>query len=195
MAGGDKGQSRLHLGCGTDIRAGFINVDVVELPGVDLACDLNRFPWPFADNRFEEVVANHFLEHTDDIVAVMNEIWRVCARGAVIRIRVPYFASFLTFKDLTHKHVFTYDAFDNWDIANFEKGRYVTHFDQPMRFRILKRRILMFSKPPGMGYYLATLPFLLPLLIINLMPRLYERFFFFYLPATNIYYELEVVKP
>ncbi|MFH0954259.1 MAG: methyltransferase domain-containing protein [Verrucomicrobiota bacterium] len=195
MTAGEVSSKRLHVGCGTDIREGYVNVDVVKLPGVDVVCDLNRLPWPFESDTFVEVVAHHFLEHTEDVVAVLNEMWRVCRQGALIKIRVPYFASFLAFKDLTHRHVFTYDSFDNWDIANFETGRYVTHFGVPMRFRIRQRRILMFSKAPGMLYYLATGVFLLPLLVINLMPRLYERFFFFYLPATNICYELEVVKP
>ena len=52
----------------------------------------------------------------------------------------------------------------------------------------------MFSKIPGWKYYAANVPFLLPMLIINGIPRLYERFFFFWFPASNIYYELEVVK-
>lgn len=64
-----------------------------------------------------------------------------------------------------------------------------------MRWHIRKRRILMFSKIKGWKYYAANLPFIPFMILMNLFPRIYERFFFFYLPASNIYYELEVVKP
>ncbi len=186
--------TRLNLGCGADILDGYVNVDLVRLDGVDVVHDMNVQPWPFEENSFDEIVANHVLEHLDDVIGALREIWRVSKPGGIIKIRTPYFASFLTFKDLTHKHVFTYDAFDNWDVRNFEKGRYVTHMDEPMRFKIRRRRILMFSRCPGVKYYLANLPFVVPTILINLFPRLYERFFFFYLPASNIYFEIEVVK-
>lgn len=191
----DTERTSLNLGCGADVRRGFINVDLVSLPGVDLVFNLNSFPWPFANNQFLEIVANHFLEHVDNILDTLGEIWRVGRPGAVIKIRVPYFVSFLAFKDLTHKHRFTYDAFDNWDVRHDTSGRYVTHLNYPMRFRILKRRLLLFSKIKGPLYYLANAPFLIPLLLINILPRLYERFLFFFFPVTNIYYELEIVKP
>lgn len=189
-----QGLTRLNLGCGTDIRPGFLNVDLVKGPGVALVYDLNRLPWPWADNTFELVLANHFLEHTDDLIGVLREIWRISRPQARLQIRVPYFASFLSFKDLTHKHRFTYDAFDNWDARHDADGRQVTHMNEPMRFQIRRRLILMFSRLPGWKYHVANAPFWIPMALINLFPRLYERFFFFYLPASNIYYELEVVK-
>ena len=37
---------KLHLGCGTDIRAGWVNLDCAKLPGVDIVHDLNVLPLP-----------------------------------------------------------------------------------------------------------------------------------------------------
>jgi predicted SAM-dependent methyltransferase len=54
---------RLNLGCGADIRPGYVNVDFRKLPGVDLVVDLSVFPWPFMDGAAEEVLLLDFLEH------------------------------------------------------------------------------------------------------------------------------------
>ena len=38
---------KLNLGCGNDIRQGYINLDVAELDGVDVVWDVNKLPLPF----------------------------------------------------------------------------------------------------------------------------------------------------
>ncbi|MEK6838209.1 MAG: hypothetical protein AABY08_00530 [Candidatus Thermoplasmatota archaeon] len=44
------------MGCGRDIRPGFVNADSKPLAGVDVVCDFSRFSWPFIDNAFDEVM-------------------------------------------------------------------------------------------------------------------------------------------
>jgi predicted SAM-dependent methyltransferase len=51
---------RLHIGCGSEAMAGWTNVDVADLPGVDVVLDVTQ-PWPFRDVEF--IFAEHFLEH------------------------------------------------------------------------------------------------------------------------------------
>ena len=41
---------KLNLGCGTDIKKGYINLDVAKLDGVDVVHDINRLPLPFKEN-------------------------------------------------------------------------------------------------------------------------------------------------
>ncbi len=65
---------KLNMGCGKDILRGYINVDLRPLPGIDVAHDLNRFPYPFKDNTFDEIYCNNILEHLDDIVRIMEEM-------------------------------------------------------------------------------------------------------------------------
>jgi predicted SAM-dependent methyltransferase len=56
---------KLNLGCGSDYRQGYINVDRVS--GVaDVVHDLNVFPYPWSDNSVDEIVARHILEHLED---------------------------------------------------------------------------------------------------------------------------------
>jgi SAM-dependent methyltransferase len=102
----------LHLGCGRSARAGCLNVDRVELPGVDLVWDLNTRPWPFATGAWHRVVACHVLEHLDDVVQAVAELHRILAPGGRAEVRVPHIAGWGAWNDITHRHFFTRRSFD-----------------------------------------------------------------------------------
>jgi SAM-dependent methyltransferase len=95
---------RLNLGCGQFRKEGFLNVD--EDPGVeaDVLVDLDRFPYPFDDGRFELIEADHVLEHLAEPFAVMAELHRILEPGGILVIRVPHFSRAMTHAD--HKHGF-----------------------------------------------------------------------------------------
>ena len=65
---------------------------------------------PFGDNTFDEVVSSHTIEHIRDLIFVMNEIWRVCKPGAIVRLTVPYYKSPDAYRDPTHVRFFTEDS-------------------------------------------------------------------------------------
>src|SRR5436190_24268594 len=109
---------KLNLGCGTDIRQGYVNLDSYKFKGVDKVWDINKTPLPFKNNTFSEVLINHVLEHVDDVVKTMEEVWRISKPGAIITIGVPYFSSLNMVKDPTHKHFFASATFDF-----FERGK------------------------------------------------------------------------
>jgi len=123
---------KINLGCGKDIRKGWINVDKLELPGVDIVHDLNKFPYPFPDNFADYILMNHILEHLDDVIAVMEEIYRILKPKAIVEIAVPYYKWKGAFKDPTHKHFFTPDSMDY-----FTEG-FKWNFYTKARFKILK---------------------------------------------------------
>jgi len=79
---------RLNLGCGADIRKGYVNVDLHGSPDVTL--DLNSANWPWEDNSVQEVAMYHVLEHLPDTIQVMRELYRICRDGAKVHIRVPH---------------------------------------------------------------------------------------------------------
>lgn len=97
---------KLNLGCGNDIKSGWINVDCAALPGVDVVHDLNKYPWPFEDGQFDEITARDVLEHLDEFIPAMEELYRISKPGARIFIEVPFWNSFCTVSDPTHKRGF-----------------------------------------------------------------------------------------
>ncbi len=169
---------KLNLGCGLDIRKGYINMDFVKQPGVDVAHDLEKFPWPFKPNTFDEVYSSHFLEHVSDLQRTMHEIKRICKPNGKIVIRVPHFSCGVSYRDPTHKRLFSYFTFDYFT----DECWYV----QP-KFKILRRK-LNFTRLS----FTALNPIVNP--IINLNPAIYERFFCWILPCAEISCELEVIK-
>lgn len=79
---------RLNLGCGDDIRKGYVNVDLYGDP--DIRLDLNSEHWPWENDSVQEVAMYHVLEHLPDTIQVMKELYRICRGGAKIYIRVPH---------------------------------------------------------------------------------------------------------
>jgi SAM-dependent methyltransferase len=102
---------KLNLGCDFDYKEGWINLDFHTNLKADVIHDLNNFPWPFKDNTFKFILANHVIEHLREIPKVMNELWRISKPGAIIKIVVPYFNNFNSFRDVTHINFFTWDTF------------------------------------------------------------------------------------
>ena len=83
------GQLKLNLGCGRDIRVGFVNVDMHSSPGVDLVCDVVHLPMD--DGTVDEIIANDILEHFpfSQTIEILKEWRRVLADNGSISIRVP----------------------------------------------------------------------------------------------------------
>lgn len=101
---------RLNLGCGHDVRPGYVNLDVVEFPGVDVVHDLNVLPLPFDDSEFDEILCSNVLEHVD-YVPLLGELHRILRPRGRIRIGVPHFTSRILWIDPTHRHGFSAQTF------------------------------------------------------------------------------------
>jgi len=82
---------KLNLGCGTDVRSGYTNVDFRELHGVDRVVDLSLFPWPFGTEECEEVLMLDFLEHFPYSVTdrLLVECYRILRPMGELVIQVP----------------------------------------------------------------------------------------------------------
>lgn len=84
---------RLNMGCGNDIRSGWVNADFVKKNGVDVVHNFNKTPYPFKDNTFDEIDCIEVLEHLNDTVTVIREIHRILKPGGKVKITVPYYLS------------------------------------------------------------------------------------------------------
>jgi predicted SAM-dependent methyltransferase len=84
---------RLHIGCGPNIRPGWVNIDrVARAPGVVTDVDPTALPYPNAS--VSEVLAEHVFEHFSfaEEELVWREMARVLRPGGTITIEVPDFA-------------------------------------------------------------------------------------------------------
>ena len=79
---------RLHIGCGQEAIAGWINIDNHSLPGVDRVLDVRK-GLPF--RNMSAIYAEHFLEHLglEDGLDFLKECRRVLAPSGVLRLSTP----------------------------------------------------------------------------------------------------------
>lgn len=79
---------RLHVGSGRERLDGWVNLDVQDLPGVDVVADVTE---GLDFTQVEAVYAEHFLEHLriDRAVDFLTECHRVMADGARLRLSTP----------------------------------------------------------------------------------------------------------
>jgi|SRR5919198_5942875 predicted SAM-dependent methyltransferase len=81
---------RLNWGCGSVIAAGWLNVDRIIRPGVDIAGDI-RDGLKLADDSIDYAVAMHALQDLPylDLVPALVELRRALKAGGVLRVGVP----------------------------------------------------------------------------------------------------------
>ena len=102
----------LELGCGFNKRPGAFGVDIIAGSQADLIHDLNVYPYPLSDNSWDRIICFDVLEHVEDFVKTVEEIWRIASPGATIEISGPFMSSVHFYTDPTHKRALTSRSFD-----------------------------------------------------------------------------------
>ena len=106
---------KIDLGCGTHKSQGLIGLDILNHPDVDIQHDLNAFPYPFNSESVDYVQANHVLEHVDNFIGTVEEIWRICKNDSIVEVRCPHASCFPTvWADPTHKRALVKNSFIHW---------------------------------------------------------------------------------
>ncbi len=173
----------LDLGCGNKKRAGAIGIDFNSRTAADVIHNLNVFPYPFPDSSFDEIYIDNVLEHLDDVFRVMEEVHRISASGALVKVIVPYFRSVYAFIDPTHKHFFTVDSFAYFDPVHPICQRY----DYTLtRFSVEK---IIFNETLSGRVTMKFMRY-----IANKWPRRYEFYLGHLYPLDDITYYLRVIK-
>jgi len=137
----DKKFVKINLGAGCDIQADCVNHDLTQLPGIDLVHDLNSYPWPWDDESVDEIIAKDVIEHLDDFMAAMEEIYRILKPEGLARIKVPYWNSVSCHADPTHRrgfHELTFRFFDPTSIYCKER-----HYYSHARFLIVQEAFVV----------------------------------------------------
>jgi ubiquinone/menaquinone biosynthesis C-methylase UbiE len=79
--------TRVNLGSGNEPLAGWINIDLRNVPGVQLIA--NAMALPIGDGTVKEVNASSLVEHFENPYAVLDEVWRVLEPTGRFTMRVP----------------------------------------------------------------------------------------------------------
>ena len=174
--------SVLHLGCGNEKRLGAIGIDINPQSAADVIHDLNLFPYPFPANKFDTIIAEHVLEHLDNLIKVMEEIYRVAKPGAQLFITSSHFSSVDSFTDITHKHFLTSHSFDYLIPGTL---LYKLNYSS---VKFIKRNIWL--GPKNVSNFILKII----LKVVNSFTNFYEARFAFIFPVGVIYYDLEVDK-
>jgi len=184
---------KLEIGCGDNKRAGFTGMDIVSLEGIDVVHDMNEVPWPFEDNTFEEIVLDDVLEHSNNFLGVLKELYRVGKNGCIVKISVPHFSSDNMYTDPTHTTFFSSRSFNYFDKSLGYKHNF---YLADVNFKIKKVRLSFreYFTHDGSKPFFNPFKWIGIEWLINKFSRIYERFFCWIFPIGELYYELEIVK-
>jgi predicted SAM-dependent methyltransferase len=104
-------QLKIDLASGQNKTPGYFGVDIFNGKDVDGVVDLEQFPWPIKSESVEDIVCNHYVEHTPDLMKFMDEVYRILKPGGKIKIVCPYYNSMRCWQDPTHKRAISEATF------------------------------------------------------------------------------------
>ena len=94
----------LDIGCGKrKIEPDAIGIDVSPDSAADHVWNLDCYPWPLESDAFHRIHMSHVIEHLEDPMRAMAEVYRVARDGADVFITTPHFSSHNSYVDPTHR--------------------------------------------------------------------------------------------
>ena len=87
-AGFPLGRWNLYVGGAGRSPAGYVNLDLFPMPGVDVAADVHTLP--FRDGVFARIECDAVLEHVRDPEQAVRELRRVLAPGGYLHLVTPF---------------------------------------------------------------------------------------------------------
>lgn len=138
---------KISLGAGTEPEEGFVNVDIVELEGIQVVHNLMHFPYPFADSSAELIKAKDLIEHLathlpdgrSTVLAFVDECHRILQTGGKLWIQTPAWDADFLWIDPTHVRGFDLRSFDFFD-PDTDFGR-ATGFYSKSKFKVTAKRL------------------------------------------------------
>lgn len=132
----------LVLGCGRTMRKQIyeegesiyfpgdaVRVDINPDVNPTIVHDLNIFPWPFEDSRFDIIHAYNILEHlgsqgdSNHFFLTFEEIWRILKPNGILRASVPRHNSIWMWGDPGHRRIINEGSLIFLSKAGVERNR------------------------------------------------------------------------
>ncbi len=164
-------KTRVHLCCGTAVRKGWINVDIIDF-GQEVIANLNE-KWEFLeDDAVELIVCKDGFEHQKSVEHFLAESERVLKPGGTLEIWVPHFKNPSAYR-VTHRHLLSWSYFD----------AYPEPHDATQQLRVISNRLFI-----GRKNTILLRPFHF---VANTSPKWWERLFY----VSNIEVVFQKLNP
>jgi len=107
---------KLNIGCGTDKKDGFINIDKFQSVNPDAVVDVED-GLPFPDNHFTHIYCKQVLQSISPgkLEFVINEIGRVAKKGCIFELIVP-FDNIMNRSSVSNLKCFTWNSFSHLEV-------------------------------------------------------------------------------
>lgn len=151
---------RINLGSGGRPLPGWVNVDIVRAPRVDVIWDLRR-PLPFREGSAEAILAEHVVEHLelDEAEALIRDCYRILEPSGVLRLSTPdaekYLRSYVEDDGFLHSPEFSHPVELPLDRVNEmfrEDGLHRWVYDRVSLVRLFRRGGFSNIEPKSCGF-------------------------------------------
>jgi len=129
----------LDIGCGCHPIKGAVHLDMREVPHAEVIHDFNK-KLPFEDATFDVVYLFDAVEHADNVLELMEEVYRILKPEGLVEMRTSYYLNPLSWRDITHKHRFAKGSFDVLDKSTQYGKDY--GFYTNINFKILIKKLV-----------------------------------------------------
>jgi SAM-dependent methyltransferase len=116
---------KISLGAGEEpeLEKDWVNVDLVELPNIQVIHNLMKFPYPFENESADFIKAKDLIEHLAGyaadgrpiLIAFIEECYRILKTGGTLWIQTPSWEADFLWIDPTHVRGFDKRSFDFFD--------------------------------------------------------------------------------
>lgn len=173
----------LDVGCGLNKLPGALGIDRNARTRADVLVDLDRFPYPFRDNAFDDLQAIHVIEHLSDVIRALEEFHRIVRPGGEVFLVTPHYTDFSSFCDPTHRWHLNSFSLRYFGADNAGYGYY-----SAARFQETSCRVKLLALWRWLGFELA----------VNASARFrrfWEHYLCYIVRGKVIEWRLKVVKP
>ncbi len=178
---------KLNLGCWGDYKEGWVNVDVNKQAKADVYHNLDKFPYPFKDNTFDVIYLSHVLEHLEDPMRVVKELWRISKPKGKVIIKVPHWSSYLAHHP-EHKTYYSSETFKHFEINENE------YYDTNAGFKVLKKEFKTMKTNRAIWKPVEWVCRYILEPILNTNSLLTDQILCKFLPINEIHFVLEAKK-
>ncbi len=181
-------QKVLDVGCGANKTEGAIGLDNNPRTAADVIHDLGDVPYPFEDDEFELVVANHVVEHIPDVIAFVEELYRITKHGGVIRLLTPHYTNPDWASDPTHRN-----HFNSYSFNQFVSEKQLFDFYTDVRLKPIKTYVSLANLWRAIGIeFLVNMDQKIP--GMRFLRKFWEQYLSYIIRGKELKFEFEVIK-